>query len=252
MYKIVLVDDEPWAMIYLRKIFAREDLGFEVVAEECSSAAALRTIERLNPNVVITDVRIPDMTGLELLQHLREAGMECEMVIVSAFAEFTYAQTALRYGAFDYCVKPVSAGDAGRLLQKLSLRLEEKAGKIPTLGNIQEDEDSDSDYIFQKVLTYINIHYGDKLMLKELAADFGFSPNYCSSLFVKKTGMTFSQYLTRLRMEQAVNLMRNPKLSIRKIALAVGYEDEIYFYKVFKKHYEITPAQWREKNAGSR
>lgn len=252
MYKIVLIDDEPWALLYLKKVFSREDLGYEVVAAESSSDTALRMIEKLKPDVVITDVCIPNMTGLELLLYLREHEISCEVVIVSAFAEFAYVQAALRYGAFDYCIKPVSADDAEKLLYKLKMKIEKKEGVVREVGNNPEVEDADSDYVFQKILVYINNHYKERIMIKELAADFGFTPNYCSSLFVRKTGMTFSQYLTRLRMEQSILMLKNPALSLKKIAVAVGYEDEVYFHKVFKKYYGITPVQYREKANGNK
>lgn len=252
MYKIVLIDDEPWALLYMKKVFSREDLGYEVVAAESSSGTALRMIEKVRPDVVITDVCIPNMTGLELLLYLREHGIPCEVVIVSAFAEFAYAQAALRYGAFDYCIKPVSADDAEKLLYKLREKIGKKEDALPETRGDWTEGDRDSDYVFQKILAYINNHYRERIMIKELAADFGFTPNYCSSLFVKKTGMTFSQYLTKLRMEQAVRMLKNPALSLKKIASAVGYEDEIYFHKVFKKYFGATPAQYRERENGNK
>ena len=247
MYKIVLIDDEPWALLYMKKVFQREDLGYRVVAAESSSGAALRMIEELKPDVVITDVCIPNMTGLELLLYLREHEINCEVVIVSAFAEFVYAQEALRYGAFDYCIKPVSADDAEKLLHKLRMKIEKKGTAGLEDEGDQGERDADSDYVFQKILVYINNHYKERIMIKELAADFGFTPNYCSSLFVKKTGMTFSQYLTKLRMEQSVRMLKNPALSLKKIAVSIGYEDEVYFHKVFKKYFGVTPAQYRER-----
>ena len=64
--------------------------------------------------------------------------------------------------------------------------------------------------------------------------------------------MTFSQYLTKLRMEQSVLMLKNPVLSLKKIAVAIGYEDEIYFHKVFKKYYGITPSQYRERENGNK
>lgn len=252
MYKIVLIDDEPWALLYMKKVFSREDLNYKVVAAEGSSGAALRMIEKLKPDVVITDVCIPNMTGLELLLYLREHEIECEVVIVSAFAEFVYVQEALRYGAFDYCIKPISAEDAENLLNKLKMKLEKKKEPVLKTDRNSEEGNADSDYVFQKILVYINNHYKERIMIKELAADFGFTPNYCSSLFVKKTGMTFSQYLTKLRMEQSVLMLKNPVLSLKKIAVAIGYEDEIYFHKVFKKYYGITPSQYRERENGNK
>ena len=94
---------------------------------------------------------------------------------------------------------------------------------------------------------YIKNNFTQRLFLKELAIQFALSPNYCCSLFTKTTGLTFSQYITKLRMEKALLLLQNPTLTINDIAGLTGYDDQIYFSKVFKKYYSLTPSQYRDK-----
>lgn len=248
MYKIVLVDDERWALVYLEKIFSRNDLSFEVVGTASSSAIAANVVRKIKPDVIITDVQIPNMSGLELLRQLREDGYNGEAVIVSAYQEFNYAKEAFRYGVFDYCVKPIGRDAAEDLLKQLAVRLREKEKGTCPEGLRRADpvsEEKEEALIFQKLLVYIKNHYTEKLLIRDLANEFAFSPNYCSSLFVKNVGMTFSRYLTKLRMEHAAELVRTTLFSTGEIASRVGYEDETYFYKVFKKYYGVSPIRFR-------
>lgn len=257
MYKIVLVDDEEWALVYLKKIFSREDLMFEVVGTASSGYKALDLILEREPDVVMTDIRLPNMSGLALLKCLREQGYEGEAVLISAYQEFMYAKEALRYGVYDYCVKPIGRDMAENMLKQLLVRLRNKGRKAELKGADESDsgvvaKETPADGLhFQKLLVYINNHYRDKLLIKDLAGAYALSPNYCSSLFVKKTGMTFSQYLTRIRMEHAAELIKTALFSVEEVAERVGYEDAVYFYKVFKKYHGLSPAKYREQYGGS-
>ena len=104
LYQIIIIDDEPWALNYMKKIFERRDLGFHICAAVSNAEAALKLIPSVHPHVVITDIQMSKITGLELLQRIKETAPECEVVIVSAYSNFDYAREALRHHAFDYCV----------------------------------------------------------------------------------------------------------------------------------------------------
>ena len=177
MYKIVLVDDEEWALVYLKKIFSREDLMFEVVGTASSGYKALDLILEKEPDVVMTDIRLPNMSGLALLKCLREQGYEGEAVLISAYQEFMYAKEALRYGVYDYCVKPIGRDMAENMLKQLLVRLRNKGRKAELKGADESDsvvvaKETPADGLhFQKLLVYINNHYRDKLLIKDLAGD---------------------------------------------------------------------------------
>lgn len=250
LYQIIIIDDEPWTLNYMKKIFERMDLGFHICAAVSNAESALKLIPAMHPHVIVTDIQMPGITGLKLLQKIKETAPECEVVIVSAYSDFNYAREAIQHHAFDYCVKPVSMQDAQLLLQRLHTHLE---GCHQIAAPVTDDPvsfikpDPVAESSFQELLVYIKNNFTKRLFLKELAAQFALSPNYCSSLFTKITGMTFSQYITRLRMEKASLLLQNPNLPISDIAELIGYDDQIYFSKVFKKYYSFTPSQYREK-----
>ncbi|MBW7453998.1 response regulator, partial [Paenibacillus sepulcri] len=124
MYSVLLVDDEIWSLEGIRKLFDWEKQGFTVTAQVTDASEAYDLICSTKPDVVFTDIRMPEISGIELLTKTRKAGIQSEFVIVSGFAEFEYAQEALRRGAFDYQLKPIDPDEAGLLLQKLKAQLD--------------------------------------------------------------------------------------------------------------------------------
>lgn len=246
LFKVVLIDDEPWALVYLKKLFDRPDLGFQVVAAERNSYEALEKINNNPPDVVITDIRMPDLTGIELIQYIRKKKINCEVIIVSGFADFSYAQQAIHYGAFEYCLKPIDQDKAIDIIERLHTKLIENQfhPKQDVIESSQKEKELEHN--FYKMLKYIDNHFAERLYLKHLSNQFYLNPNYCCSLFLKETGMTFSQYLTKIRMDKAIELLLNTHMIISKIAALTGYSDCLYFNKVFKKQFLITPYQYRK------
>ena len=126
IYRVILIDDEPWALAGLRKIFKWHEKHFEIAAETTNSVEALDFIRSKNPDAVFTDIRMPEVSGIELMKKIRSEGLDIEFVIISGFAEFSYAQESLRLGAFDYCLKPIQQKEADNLLRSLWEYLEQK------------------------------------------------------------------------------------------------------------------------------
>ena len=123
MYRVFLIDDEPWVLMGLERLIDWQALGFEIAATFDSSRAAWERLEADPPDVVFADIRMPGLTGLELLRRIRQAKLPVEAVLVSAFADFSYAQEGLRNGAFEYLLKPVQRDQLTACLVKLGERL---------------------------------------------------------------------------------------------------------------------------------
>lgn len=127
MYQIIIVDDEIWSLIGLKKIIQEDHERFQVIYETTDSLDALEQITARKPDIVITDVRMPELSGIELIHRVRERGIRTEFVVVSGFAEFSYVQQALQEGAFDYQLKPFDKSTLQAMLDKLYKRLESKS-----------------------------------------------------------------------------------------------------------------------------
>jgi YesN/AraC family two-component response regulator len=244
LYTVLVVDDEKWAVLYLKSLFNRPDLGFQVIAACRHPAEAIAVLEKEKPDVLITDISMPEINGIQLIDHVRHADIPCEAVIISGFSEFSFARQAISLGVFEYIVKPATAQNATDVLTRLRKKLESKK-TVPVENENQKFSEDDS--LFSKLLQYITQHYNHRLYLNELADQFGLTPNYCCTLFSKIKGMTFSQYVTDLRMAKAASLLKYPDLSINKIALMVGFDDYTYFNKIFKRIFQCTPTEFRKR-----
>ena len=115
MYTVLLIDDEPRILRGLHKTFKWGEMGFEVIAETTDSVKALELIFSLNPDVVFTDIRMPEIDGIELMKKVRAKGLDTEFVVISGFAEFEFAREALKVGALDYIMKPLDRELAGSI-----------------------------------------------------------------------------------------------------------------------------------------
>lgn len=126
MYRVMIVDDEIWSVIGLKKILEEDAEHFQVVSETTDSLNALEQISIICPDVVITDIRMPEMSGIELIHNMKERGVKAEFVVISGFAEFSYVQQALQEGAIDYLLKPFDRNAVKLMLDKLYSKLESK------------------------------------------------------------------------------------------------------------------------------
>ncbi|TLS49531.1 response regulator [Paenibacillus antri] len=142
MYKIVVVDDEPKVRRGLTKLIPQLDPEWVVAGEAKNGTEALELVKRELPDAVITDIRMPRMNGLELLSALKEYSMH--VVILSGYGYFEYAQTAVKFGAFDFLLKPLKPDDIRDALHRMKLqsrkRLQDSAPRNdPTLGKLWKD-----------------------------------------------------------------------------------------------------------------
>ncbi len=128
-YKIMLVDDEPWALIGLSEIVDYSQFQFEVVATCDCGAAALAAAEKFRPDAVISDIRMPDMTGIDLIRQLRAAYPGIQCAVISAYSDFEMAREAIRVEAVNYILKPTEESEVVATLNLFLRNLQELAEK---------------------------------------------------------------------------------------------------------------------------
>lgn len=107
MYSVLIVDDEPWVVYGIKMLINWEDLGFTVVGEAYNGLEALEMIVDKKPDIVITDIRMPGLSGIELLEKINVMQIKTKVILISGYSEFEYAQKAVKLGAFDYLLKQV-------------------------------------------------------------------------------------------------------------------------------------------------
>ena len=249
MYHVFLADDEPWALMTLKNMIEWSDYGFAVSGEAEDGEQALARINRTAPDLIISDIRMPGMDGLALLQTIRDSGLRAEVLLVSGYTDFEYARKALQFGCAGYLVKPVEEKELTEYLVKIKQRLDENkaAGEGKAGGDKQEDGYQSEKLQVQAMVKYIQEHYAQALTLQVLSGEFKMSESYISSLIKKRTGKGFSEHLMEIRIRKAQEYLRTTNDSIETIAERVGYPDYFYFTKVYKKATGISPAAYRRQ-----
>ena len=237
MYSVYIADDEMWVIVGLKKRIEKTDLPFQVIGEANNGVMALEEIEKKKPDILFTDIRMPGYNGLELLELLRKKELDTKVVLISGYAEFEYAQSAIRNGAYDYLLKPIDQ-------DKLQTVLERILGDGSTeSGNVQELVAPST---IRKIMDEIKEHYTENITLTGLAEKYSISVSYLSELLKEHLQLSFSEYISSKRIQKAKELLADDSLSIEQIAEQTGYNDYFYFTKVFKKNTGISPSKYRK------
>ena len=249
MYKVALVEDEYWAMMAIANTFPWEKYGFYLELKQTDPQEALEEILEKRPDVVIADIQMPNMTGLEMMAKIREANFPCELVVLSGYSDFEYARTAISLGIFDYCVKPLDEQLAEQLLQRLKHHLAKQRPGEPT-SNIELHLPAQlvpiKNIQFQRMVDYINTNFEQQMHITKLAKKFYINTSYCCKLFEQVFGSNFGSYVIDVRMMNAKKYLAEGK-TVKETAQLVGYTDYFYFTKAFKKYYGNTPTEFRKE-----
>lgn len=242
MYRVFLVDDEEIALTQTAETVPWLDNGFMVAGTESDPVRAIERILEERPEVVFSDLRMPQMDGNELIYRVREQGFSPEFVMLSAYGNFEDARTFFKQEGFDYLLKPLRMAEVELLLENLSRRLAVKHAEDFS-ADIAFSEASDS---FKALVEYVQKNFTRHHTLEKLGKDFGISPSYICTLFGKYFNTSLSGFVTRLRMDEAQKRIGGTGESFKSVAISCGYNDYYYFSKVFKGYYGISPAEYRK------
>ncbi len=245
--KLIIVDDEPKIRKGLFKLLDAQD-GFEVTGVFEDVRSALKALYELEADVIITDIRMPEVSGLELIRQIREKNLNIRIIILSGYSNFSYAQKAIELGVTRYLLKPTDPRELLSVLREVERELlpeapenEEKQG-LPAEG-----EGEVGNLLVVKAIQYIEIHYGGKITLKDMAGELHLSPNYLCELFKRHTGKNLMEYVTGYRMQKAKSYLNHVEYKVADVAEMVGYKEAKYFSSAFKKEYGITPLEYRNR-----
>lgn len=257
IWRVMLVDDEDIIRRGLRGFIESSRLPFTVVAEAETAEDAIRLNDSIEPDVIIIDINMPGMNGLDLIRILRASKTEAMLVIVSGYDKFEYVRQALQLQVVDYLLKPVPKSDLVRILRQLNAELiaSGRAERGPILTNIVDGElksqqEGDLSLFIGQVKLYMETHYSDtEINLSKVAQLFHLNKTYLSTRMKQELGLSFNEYLTVIRVEKAKELLRNPysQSKISNIASKVGYGSQYYFSRVFKQHTGISPLEYRQQ-----
>lgn len=237
MYRAYLVDDDRFILEELTEIIPWMENGFEVIGSNTDPEKAMREIIELEADAVFCDMKMPKMSGNELIAKLKESGCKAEFVVISAYDDFENVRTFYRQSGFDYILKPVDIDDVRIVLEKLNSVLSKN--RPAEGGNVTDNPG------FNSLVQYVDENFREKITLSSLAEKFGFSRNYICAPFQKYYNQSLSIYLTEKRMKYAGELIEDRTLLIKQIGVMCGYTDYYHFFKVFKNYYGVSPKEMR-------
>ena len=238
--KVIVADDERLIANNIAHRIEQTNAAFEVVARAGTGAEALELAREKLPDVVFSDIKMPEMDGIELIARLRALNPAILCVIVSGYNDFEYTRAAIRNSAVDYLLKPVNPDELKQLLGQLEATMLAREQQI-----VPRREASPAELV-DNVMIYLRENYDKPIDFSAIATMQAISPSYLTRLFHDRVGTSPSKYLTDYRMNMARKLLMDSQLSVREIAERVGYPDPFHFSKSFKNLFGVSPAQYRE------
>lgn len=237
--KLLIADDEDsirnGMMNYVRLHSERIDKIY--LAK--NGQEALDHIIRWKPDMMILDIQMPVMDGLALMKEASKMEILPKTIILSGYDDFKYAQQAIRCGVEEYLLKPCRSTEIMSLLNKM---IDQMFGKEKRLSNTAENVN----HIVNSAIEYMNEHYNDNINLTDVADKVGITSGYLSTLFSQNIESGFVDYLNEIRVENACKYLQQYQLKTYEIAFKVGFRDEKYFSKVFKKVKGMAPSEFRK------
>ena len=255
MFKIFIVEDED--LIRKGLIYTFDWLHYDcvVVGEAFNGQEAIPLINEQQPDIVITDIKMPIMDGLEMLENIEIRFFET--IIITGYAEFSYAKKAIEFDVSEFLLKPIDHGELGHVIEKIILKIKKKQMVKTIQEKVKDYSDlkvidleyyyNDSHYTSRytpKVLSYVAENYSHKLSIDYVADDLEVSSTYLSKKFKEDTKHTFNDFLNKYRIQKALEYMYDSNFKIYEIAEMVGYSEYKYFSQVFKNYMSYSPTEF--------
>lgn len=245
-FTYVVAEDEDRMRDYVARKTAELEPRFRCAGTAADGEEAVELVERYLPDLLVTDIKMPVLGGLGLIERIRATNADMRVVIISGFSEFDYARKAIELGVDDYLLKPIDAEGLGEVLRRILIKLEAQAGTVEREYGLDRTGAREEELV-KAVKVYLQENYRESYSLEKLAAAFDCKAAYLLRLYNKVAGSTPTQELIKLRVEKAKRLLvGHPSLEIKQVSSAVGYEDPLYFSRLFKRETGLAPSAFRE------
>lgn len=240
MIKLMIVDDEPLERLALRKIINRTLFHFDILEDAKDGTEAFEKAKLFRPDIILMDIRMPEISGIDAQKKIIKFLPNVKTIIITAYSDFSYAHEAIKYGVVDYLLKPARPEDVKNAIEKAISLMNKTHTDFPAL------HEHSGEHTLAEAIRYIEKNYQKELRLTDVADFVHLNPQYLSRLLKKDLGTTFTDYLTKLRIEKAKRLLLETNMPIYRIAVELGFSDAAYFSKVFLKSEGKSPFEFKK------
>ena len=251
MYTILVADDQEQICVGISKLIASVFPQLRLLGSCNCGRDILEILKTDIPDILITDIRMPDISGLDVCKAIRERSQRTKIILISGYKEFEYARQALNFGVAAYLLKPYAPRELVNILTD-ALELLEKEDAASSALTAKTHSVSGGDYIgdmAQAIIEYIDQNYHNPdLSLTMIAQHFNLNYTYASEIFRSQADVSINDYINNLRIARAKEIIRdNPAATMESIARSVGFSSSTYFGKIFKAKCGQTPSQYKRR-----
>lgn len=242
---VLIVEDELIELEFIKLIVAEELLPKDRIITCETGIEAVELAKQYRPDIIVMDILIPEMDGLHALEEIKKFLPQACTIILSAYSDFSYAQTAIRLRVQEYLLKPIKPSVFKQVFRNLLTTV--AACQIHSSEEIMEPKISQI-YFIEKSIKYIHDNFKRKLPLQLVASYVFVNPQYFSRIFKREVGVNYIDYVNKLKIEYACKLLEATNYPAYRISNECGFTDPSYFNRVFVQEVNMTPKAYRRKH----
>lgn len=258
MIKVLVVEDEEFIRKGLVGTFNWIKCNCVVIGEGENGGDGLKKIQDLKPDLVITDIKMPKMNGIEMIKKAKES-TDFETFFLTSYDDFSYAKEAIDLRVQEYILKPIDEDELGNALKKFGAFYEEKKlvnkfkasarenGHVKLINIDDYKNNCIYDRYIKKIINYIISDYNKKISIEDIAYELNISSSYLSRKFKEQTSNTFHEFLNKYRIQKSIELLKREDYKVYEISDKVGFCDYKHFSAVFKKYMDYSPSEYVKK-----
>ncbi|MCR5656894.1 MAG: response regulator [Butyrivibrio sp.] len=251
MYRVLIVEDEDIIRKGIAYTMDWMGMGCTIAGEAANGKEGLEKIEELKPDIVLADIMMPVIDGIEMIRKAKE-NYSFKSIILTSYADFDYAKQAIDLDVSAYLMKPVDERELKKNVEKIIAEIEkdqeyqkfaEKKKSTEEITEVFIKTDKENDYV-QHVLDVTKERYADKISIESFSEELGVSASYLSRKFKESTGTGFLDFLNKYRVQQAIKLLETGKYKVYEVSDLTGFTDYKHFNTVFKRYTGTAPSEF--------